>query len=555
MTASRNSARADTSRSDRSTRQETAADAVVAGKRRVPWWGWTLLIAVLTVTVGTRVRLLSTPLERDEGEYAYAGQLLLDGVPPYQEAYHMKLPGIYAVYAVILGVFGETHEAIRLGHLLANALTVVTMFFLAVRLSGVIAGVVAAGSFGVLSLLPSVQGLFANAEHFVLVPGVLGVLVFVVALDSRRVLLFGVSGLLFGLAFVIKQHGIVFAAFALISLLSTGRKTVFATQRARLRPFFSTLIGVLVPYTVTCVVLLSAGVFERFWFWTVSYASHYSAFVPWSMGRINLQTRLAELFSEAPGVWLLAAAGLLAAVPLRRTRHPLVVVLFLLCSCLAVVPGLHFRPHYFVLFLPALCLLAGIGASACGEWLAVGRRRTLRLAFPMLLLVAAVGHSLAQQRQYLYGLTPEEISWHTYPGDGFPETLEAASYLIEHTQPGDRIAVIGSQPELFFYTDRRSALGYMYSYPMFEPHAYAQEMREDAVRQIRAAAPKLIVVFNYPASLGTARPADWPYMQWVQKHVHARYDLLKTFEIPVPAEVRWPGFPVHRFHVYVRKES
>jgi hypothetical protein len=38
-------------------------------------------------------------LERDEGEYAYAGQLMLQGIPPYQLAYTMKLPGPFAAYA------------------------------------------------------------------------------------------------------------------------------------------------------------------------------------------------------------------------------------------------------------------------------------------------------------------------------------------------------------------------------------------------------------------------------------------------------------------------
>ena len=37
-----------------------------------------------TLVVAIRIRLLGIPLERDEGEYAYAGQLILQGVPPYK---------------------------------------------------------------------------------------------------------------------------------------------------------------------------------------------------------------------------------------------------------------------------------------------------------------------------------------------------------------------------------------------------------------------------------------------------------------------------------------
>ena len=72
-----------------------------------------LLFATLAAVVFIRLRLSSMPLERDEGEYAYFGQLMLDGVPPYQAAYNMKWPGTYASYAAIMAVFGQTTVAIR----------------------------------------------------------------------------------------------------------------------------------------------------------------------------------------------------------------------------------------------------------------------------------------------------------------------------------------------------------------------------------------------------------------------------------------------------------
>ena len=78
-------------------------------KEAAPREGWssrtgilalTLLVAALLLVGAVRVRLLGTPLERDEGEYAYAGQLILQGIPPYHIAYNMKLPGTYLAYAL-----------------------------------------------------------------------------------------------------------------------------------------------------------------------------------------------------------------------------------------------------------------------------------------------------------------------------------------------------------------------------------------------------------------------------------------------------------------------
>ena len=69
---------------------------------------WVVVLLVMLAAGLLRWRLLDIPLERDEGEYAYAGQLMLQGIPPYQLACNMKLPGTYAAYAVLMAVFGQT---------------------------------------------------------------------------------------------------------------------------------------------------------------------------------------------------------------------------------------------------------------------------------------------------------------------------------------------------------------------------------------------------------------------------------------------------------------
>lgn len=84
---------------------------------------WLILSLALAFAVFVRWRLAEFPLERDEGEYAYAGQLLLQGVPPYGLVYNMKLPDTYVAYAGLMAVFGETTVGIHLGVLVVNLAT------------------------------------------------------------------------------------------------------------------------------------------------------------------------------------------------------------------------------------------------------------------------------------------------------------------------------------------------------------------------------------------------------------------------------------------------
>src|SRR5437762_167010 len=124
-------------------------------KRTKSYAAWILVGVIILLVVAVRFRLREMPLERDEGEYAYAGQLMLQGVPPYKEAYNMKLPGTYATYAVIMALFGQTASAIHFGLALVSAASVVLVFLIGRKLLDDITVVVAASVFALLSLCPS----------------------------------------------------------------------------------------------------------------------------------------------------------------------------------------------------------------------------------------------------------------------------------------------------------------------------------------------------------------------------------------------------------------
>src|SRR5476651_848208 len=118
-----------------------------------PWtWWFTLIVLVLVAAI--RLRLLNFPFERDEGEYAYAGQLMLQGIPPYELAYNMKFPGTYAAYAVIMALFGETPAGIHFGMICVTTLTALMLFWLGKKILDATAGIVAATCYAGLAASP-----------------------------------------------------------------------------------------------------------------------------------------------------------------------------------------------------------------------------------------------------------------------------------------------------------------------------------------------------------------------------------------------------------------
>jgi len=54
-------------------------------------------------------------------------------------------------------------------------------------------------------------------------------------------------------------------------------------------------------------------------------------------------------------------------------------------------------------------------------------------------------------------------------------------------EPGERIAVLGSEPQIYFYAKRRSATGYIYTYPLMEPQPYSKQMATEFKQEVEGA--------------------------------------------------------------------
>jgi Dolichyl-phosphate-mannose-protein mannosyltransferase len=465
--------------------------------------GWCILaVIVFGFVLAIRIRLLGIPLERDEGEYAYAGQLMLQGIPPYKLAYNMKFPGTYAAYAVIMSIFGQTIFGIHLGLLLVNALTVALIFLLGRRLIDSTVGIAAATSYAVLSMSPSVLGLAAHATNFVMV-FVLGGTLLILRLSESELHSFerlSASGLLFGIGALMKQPALLFIPFGAIHLLWNDVHQRFILKKILLR---NLIFGVaaIVPLGITCLILSYAGVFDKFWFWTVRYAAQYGAFLigeiytgKWPLYRaIQVSGRsITEAIGMAWGLWALAGLGLMVGLWERRSRSSTTFLLgFLVFSGLAVCQGFYFRPHYFIMILPAVSLLVGVAISNLSDLL-TSRMIVVRFA-PLFLLGVTLGLPIFWEKEFFFVVSPVEACRMIYSDNPFAESVKIADYLRDHTSPDDTIAVLGSEPEIYFYAQRHSATGYIYTYGLMEPQKYAGQMQEEMIREIERARPNYLI--------------------------------------------------------------
>jgi hypothetical protein len=507
-----------------------------------------------------RIRLLSFPLERDEGEYAYAGQLILRGLAPYQLCYTMKLPGTAAAYALFMAVFGQTSTGVHLGLLFVNSAAIVCVYFLAERLFGKLGGVVASASFAFLSLLPSVYGFAGHATQFVVLPAAGGILLLLKAIESKKLSQFFWSGVLLGLAVLMKHPGILFLLFG-IFWLAWSHWTPPRDWRRLTAQAATLLSGSVVPFALTCLILLKAGVLHKFWFWTFAYARQYGTVQTLSQGLNDLWTTGLLVVSSAALIWAIAAVGLGLMLWDSKTRsHFPFAAGFLFFSFAAVCPGLYFRNHYFVLMLPAVALLCA-GAVTAGTNLLRGSAAAQKWAvFPVVLFLLALGVSILHEEEFFFEMNPVAASRKYYSVNPFVEALEISDFLRAHSSIEDRVAVVGSEPEIYFYSQRLSATGYVYMYPLMEPQPYASTMQKEMIAEIEATHPRFLVMVDDPLSWLHRDESDPTIILWFTKYAQAGYHLVGLADmLKDGTEYHWADAATYQprspFRVFVYERS
>jgi 4-amino-4-deoxy-L-arabinose transferase-like glycosyltransferase len=476
----------------------------------------TALFALLAIAVVlyVRLRLLGMPLERDEGEYAYSGQLILKGFPPYLHAYTMKLPGMAYLSALFMLCFGVSIQGMHLGLLVSNIASAALIFLIARKLFGAAAGAAAAAVFLLMTISQHLLGAFAHATHFIVL-FVLAASYLIVSkkssLSRSRLI---TAGLFLGSAFLIKQHAALFLISSLVFILLDS-----GNLRKRLGSGLLLLSGFFAPYLLILLILFKQGVFRTFWLWTVSYASVYATGLTPLLGWMNFKSQMADILGSTWPYWGLAAAGFLLLLISKQGKSISFIIPLAICSLIAICPGFHFRPHYFILLPPAVALTVG---SLLAKGLLPKAARVSVIAA----LIAASMFQLWQERWFLFAATPQEYLKKAYQTTKpFVESAAVADYVKTITSKNDRILVLGSEPQIYFYADRLSATGHIYMYPLMEEQPYALRMQEEMLQQISQNRPACLILVDDLSSWLSVSTEGERFRERLSNFMENRYEL------------------------------
>jgi hypothetical protein len=138
----------------------------------------------------------------------------------------------------------------------------------------------------------------------------------------------------------------------------------------------------------------------------------------------------------------------------------------------------------------------------------------------------AFANALYADRGTYFTQSPYAAIREIYGVNPFPEAVAIADYIRRNSDQNARIAVLGSEPEIFFYAQRHSATGYIYTYALVEEQSYASVMQSEFIREVEASAPEFIVsVFINQSWLRRSRSDDLIF-RWADTYIREHYRLV-----------------------------
>ncbi len=471
-----------------------------------------LLAVAAIVFVLVRIPFVDLPLERDEGDYAYVAWRMLEGDVPYRDAFDQKPPGIYGVYAALFAAGARSGVAIHLLLYAWTAVCAVALHRLVRERASRAAAAYAALVFALLSTDPRLTATAANTESFMILPIVASWLALGSARRDDRAAAWIACGAWIAASCWFKpvaaSNGLFTLGWAAIDAARSPRRGLGPELGRRAGLIGLGAVGLSAPILAA---LAAAGGLDDFLDIVVRHNVAYATDVPLGQGAVQLGYTLRHLAPSHAVVWLLALGGVLA-----RSEAPLRARLFLggqLAAAFAGASvGLHYRPHYLVQLLPALCALAGIGLAAAAGALQRARP-SLRPGIATAAAAAIpIAGFVAADADFLLADSREVMSRRIYALDPFAESERIAEAIARASGPDDAVFVVGSEPQIPFLARRRSATRHILFYPLTGPFPDALERQREAMREVAQARPLFVVVVDADGShLLDERSERWIY--------------------------------------------
>jgi len=453
---------------------------------------------------------LAWALGLDQNIFAEIGALLLRGKTLYVDAWDVKPPNVFYLYALFEWLFGPHDFAVRVSDYIFTLFACAAVFGAAERQwlpadrghewIGPLAAVLLALTLLSLGLADTAQ----TESYSLLFIIEAGVLLSGPARTHAWRFFFG--GALLSIAAFFKTTNAIF-------LLPLALEIVFVNRKASLRPIFISIAGFAAWSMLQCGVLAIQGSLEAYFQIAMSVFEHH----PNEVSQLQISDLPRAVWTYVD-LWSILALGAIACSLLRRDdvflRSIRLPLLLLAAGIAAVILQNKGWGYQYVVLLPGLIPLCALAASYLYRMLRA-RSRALAMVLASVAVIATLFATPSARRRirytsdalvsiqnhsrYLASLGSQKSLY--YP----PCTDSLASYIAEHTAPGEEVFILGEEPGAYWRAERLPATRFVYTL-LFTSGVISSDDIRAMCDTLARKKPPMILVERYDTTWFRGRP-------------------------------------------------
>ena len=517
------------------TSRGTSSKVRATNKISFPKFGYLIGLGVfLAIYAIIRTNFLDVPFERDEGDYCLAGQLVLEGGTPYVDFYEQKPPGLFYTYAFLELIFGKNNQMLHVAFILINLLTSWFLYKACDKIfDSRISGYAAAVAFLVLSMNPFVSGFTIQSEHLIAFFLSASLMALSIALRKDHWKWYLFAGMLVSWSMTIKQNGLFFTvAFGILLLLMASQ--LKWPRVLALRNIGAYIAGTFAPVLLLILIIAVQGAFDDMVFWVYNYPKEaYVSNIPFDRGMTYLKYWFEKISETYMVYWLGAGLGLIGLwITKLSWQKKAGLTVFALFLFLSIVPGYRFYGHYWLHLLPGVAFLFGSVFYVLEEKLS----KYALVPFALFALVTIIGlSSVIGHQDYYFKPNLDRVVRSVYGTNPFPETKKLSDYIKRNSTEGDQIVVVGSEPQVHFYTKLSSPSRHTFLAFLVSNHPKENEWHEELKSDIENAEPRYMLMVWHPMSWAFREGADDSIVNWLNNYGKIYYKPVAYADLVSPS--------------------
>ncbi len=476
-----------------------------------------IIASYFLVSFLLRYNLLDFPFERDEGEFSYLGNLILEGIAPYRFEGNFKLPGASYFYAIAIALLGSSNTSIHTSLIFLNVGSAIATYILFLKFKknerlSYLAGLITL-------ILLSGQPVLGFALHATQIqtPFIVFSFIFLINfLEKFSIKSLILSGLCLSIAIMIKQTAILLLPFYFYILIKRQAVSVY-----------SLLLFLVCCFIFPIVLILSSlsnGTFINLRTWVIDYGLSYGSGRPLSNIMQSFKDNFYPIARNQFLFWLTSLIGLFSYIYQDKNKKGVVsetILAFAIAIILTIFPSFWFRPHYFVPILPLVAIFS-----------AIGFQQILKRENGVLMILISGFIQIMSLYPYYISTDVVKVFKKQYPNAPFLESVDWAEEIKNITTPNDKIFILANEPQIYYYSERKSASSYLYMFPLIEPGLLSREMQHQAIKEVEKYKPA-VIIRAAKSHISHARNSYYPLMQYIKNLTDKNYKIHHCYNIQI----------------------